>query len=42
MFISIAFQFVCMMVLKFGKMIVSICFEVQVHVGEIRFACMIP
>ena len=40
MFISIAFQFVCMMVLKFGKMIVSICFEVQV--GEIRFACMIP
>ena len=38
MFISIAFQFVCMMVLKFGKMIVSICFEV----GEIRFACMIP
>ena len=38
MFISIAFQFVCMMVLKFGKMIVSISFEV----GEIRFACMIP
>ena len=35
MFISIAFQFVCMMVLKFGK---TICFEV----GEIRFACMIP
>ena len=38
MFISIAFQFVCMMVLKFGKKIASICFEV----GEIRFACMIP
>ena len=38
MFIFIAFQFVCMMVLKFGKMIVSICFEV----GEMRFACMIP
>ena len=37
MFISIAFQFVCMKVLKFGKMFVSICFEV----GEMRFACMI-
>ena len=37
MFIFIAFQFVCMMVLKLGTMIVSIYFEV----GEMRFACMI-
>ena len=36
MFIFKAFQFVYMMVLKFGKMIVSICFEV----GEMRFGCM--